>query len=74
MLGRDPNGQTRFLGGSALVFATGGVGHLYSVTTNPIDARGAGVAMAARAGALIADAEFVQFHPTAIDIGAGKAR
>ena len=73
VLGRDANGQTRFLGGSALVFATGGVGHLYSVTTNPIDARGAGVAMAARAGALIADAEFVQFHPTAIDIGADPA-
>ena len=39
-----------FLGCSALVLATGGVGHLYSVTTNPIDARGVGVAMAARAG------------------------
>ena len=55
---------------AALVLATGGVGHLYRVTTNPPEARGEGVAMAARAGALIADAEFVQFHPTAIDIGA----
>ena len=55
---------------SALVLATGGIGHLYRVTTNPPQARGEGVAMAAQAGALIADAEFVQFHPTAIDIGA----
>jgi L-aspartate oxidase len=55
------------------VLATGGVGHLYRVTTNPIDACGAGVAMAAHAGAIIADAEFVQFHPTAIDIGADPA-
>ncbi len=58
---------------SALVLATGGVGHLYRLTTNPVEARGVGVAMAARAGALIADAEFVQFHPTAIDIDADPA-
>jgi L-aspartate oxidase len=58
---------------SALVLATGGVGHLYRVTTNPVEARGVGVAMAARAGAIIADAEFVQFHPTAIDIDADPA-
>jgi L-aspartate oxidase len=58
---------------SALVLATGGVGHLYRVTTNPVEARGVGVAMAARAGAIIADAEFVQFHPTAIDINADPA-
>jgi L-aspartate oxidase len=57
----------------ALVLATGGVGHLYRVTTNPIEARGVGLAIAARAGALISDAEFVQFHPTAIDIGADPA-
>lgn len=58
---------------STLVLATGGVGHLYRVTTNPIEARGVGVAMAARAGAIIADAEFVQFHPTAIDINVDPA-
>jgi L-aspartate oxidase len=53
---------------AALALATGGVGHLYRLTTNPREARGVGVAMAARAGAMIADAEFVQFHPTAIDV------
>jgi len=58
---------------AALVLATGGLGHLYRVTTNPVEARGVGVAMAARAGAAIADAEFVQFHPTAIDINADPA-
>lgn len=58
---------------SALVLATGGVGHLYRLTTNPVEARGVGVAMAARAGAVISDAEFVQFHPTAIDIDADPA-
>ena len=73
VLGCDAEGRTRFLPCAALVLATGGVGHLYRVTTNPVDACGAGVAMAARAGALIADAEFVQFHPTAIDIGADPA-
>jgi L-aspartate oxidase len=52
----------------AVVLATGGIGHLYAVTTNPPAAQGHGLAMAARAGAIIADAEFVQFHPTAIAI------
>ncbi|MDE3115777.1 MAG: FAD-binding protein, partial [Pseudomonadota bacterium] len=57
----------------AVIFATGGLGSLYAVTTNPPEARGEGVGMAARAGALIADAEFVQFHPTAIAIGKDPA-
>lgn len=52
--------------GVAVVMATGGAGGLYRVTTNPAGATGSGLAMAARAGAVIADAEFVQFHPTAI--------
>ena len=39
------------------------------MTTNPPESRGEGAGMAARAGAVIADAEFVQFHPTAIAIG-----
>ena len=47
--------------------------HLYAVTTNPAEAEGDGIAMAARAGAVIADAEFVQFHPTAIDVGRDPA-
>ena len=57
----------------AVIFATGGVGALYGVTTNPPEARGEGLGMAARAGAMIADAEFVQFHPTAIAIGRDPA-
>ncbi len=57
----------------AVVFATGGLGALYAVTTNPPESRGEGLGMAARAGALIADPEFVQFHPTAIAIGRDPA-
>ncbi len=57
----------------AVVLCSGGVGHLYQVTTNPTEARGTGVGMAAKAGAMIADPEFVQFHPTAIDIGQDPA-
>ncbi len=57
----------------AVVLASGGIGHLYEVTTNPPEARGEGLAMAARAGALVADAEFVQFHPTAVDVGRDPA-
>jgi len=52
---------------SHIVLATGGVGHLYSKTTNPEMSRGEGLAMAARIGAAIRDPEFVQFHPTALD-------
>ncbi|MGE0233149.1 MAG: L-aspartate oxidase [Flavobacteriaceae bacterium] len=52
----------------ALILASGGSGHLYAVTTNPAEANGEGIAIAARAGAIIADPEFIQFHPTAIAI------
>ncbi len=62
-------GHSVYLPARAVVLATGGVGQLYTLTTNPPEARGDGLAMAARAGAVIADAEFVQFHPTALDIG-----
>jgi L-aspartate oxidase len=55
------------------VLAAGGLGGLYAVTTNPPGVRGHAMGMAARAGALIADAEFVQFHPTAIATGADPA-
>jgi L-aspartate oxidase len=52
-----------------VVLATGGLGGLYAHTTNPLGAIGQGVALAARAGAALADMEFVQFHPTALAVG-----
>ncbi|MDO9383411.1 MAG: L-aspartate oxidase [Hyphomicrobiaceae bacterium] len=67
------NGTYDLIPASAVVLATGGIGSLYAVTTNPAYARGEAIAFAARAGAVIADAEFVQFHPTAMDLGMDPA-
>ncbi|HZB94060.1 MAG TPA: L-aspartate oxidase [Stellaceae bacterium] len=61
--------ETLVLPASRVVIATGGLGGLYRHTTNPLGALGQGVALAARAGAVLADMEFVQFHPTALDVG-----
>lgn len=61
--------ESEIIPGRATVLATGGVGGLYAVTTNPPGNQGQALAWAARLGATIRDAEFVQFHPTAIDIG-----
>jgi L-aspartate oxidase len=51
------------------ILATGGIGYLYADTTNPHQIRGEGLGIAARHGIRIKDAEFVQFHPTALNIG-----
>lgn len=74
LLTRQRGGLRRLaLPAKAVVLASGGIGHLYAVTTNPGEANGHGLAMAARAGAVIADAEFVQFHPTALNVGRDPA-
>jgi L-aspartate oxidase len=65
---RDGVGAVR---ARAVVLATGGMGQVYASTTNPEVSTGDGVAVAARAGAAMADIEFVQFHPTALWSAAG---
>jgi len=72
IVARD-SGKRVHLPARAVVLASGGIGHLYAVTTNPPEARGGGVGMAARAGAVMADMEFVQFHPTALNVGKDPA-
>ena len=58
----------RWIKSKAVVLATGGGGHLFANTTNPTQAAGEGIALAWRAGALIEDLEFFQFHPTALKL------
>jgi L-aspartate oxidase len=67
------DGQIMAIFAPVVVLAAGGIGGLYAVTTNPAALKGEGMAMAALAGAQIADAEFVQFHPTALNIGLDPA-
>jgi L-aspartate oxidase len=60
--------EPRVIGASAVVLATGGVGQLYAITTNPKVATADGWAVAHRAGAQLRDLEFLQFHPTALKL------
>ncbi len=66
---RDGVGAAR---ARAVVLATGGLGQVYAATTNPSVATGDGLAAALRAGAEVADVEFVQFHPTVLWLGPGS--
>lgn len=70
----DPDGGVGLVRATAVVLATGGLGQLYASSTNPAVATADGVAMALRAGAVTADLEFVQFHPTALWVGPVRGR
>jgi L-aspartate oxidase len=66
-------GRLRLVRAGAVILATGGIGQAYLRTTNPPVATGDGVAMAYRAGAVLEDLEFVQFHPTALAVSGAPA-
>jgi L-aspartate oxidase len=67
----DSAGMAGLLRAPAVLLATGGVGQLYRATSNPVEATADGLAIALRAGATLADIEFVQFHPTVLFTGSG---
>ncbi|CAM3509684.1 L-aspartate oxidase [Kibdelosporangium persicum] len=67
----DPNGVPGVVSAPAVLLATGGLGQLFQATSNPEVATADGLALALRAGAPVADVEFVQFHPTVLYTGPG---
>ncbi len=71
-LARDPQGRWHRLLAEATIIASGGAGALYGLTSNQPTALGEGIALAYRAGAEVADMEFVQFHPTVYRTRAGS--
>ena len=73
VLGEGTNDGVGAVHARAVVLATGGMGQVFSSTTNPSVSTGDGVALALRAGAAVADLEFVQFHPTSLYLGPGLA-
>lgn len=71
VLGEGTRGGVGAVHARAVVLATGGIGQIYAVTTNPPVSTGDGVAAALRAGARLRDIEFIQFHPTVLYLGPG---
>ncbi|WP_205624103.1 L-aspartate oxidase, partial [Amycolatopsis vancoresmycina] len=70
----DRNGVPGVVRSSAVLVASGGIGQLYQATSNPEIATGDGLALALRAGATVADIEFVQFHPTVLYTPGARGR
>ena len=71
VLGEGTRGGVGAVQARAVVLATGGIGQIYAVTTNPPVSTGDGIAAALRAGARLRDIEFIQFHPTVLYLGSG---
>jgi L-aspartate oxidase len=67
------DGENIIFTGKAIILATGGLSRLYCRSTNPYTATGDGIALAWQAGVRLADMEFIQFHPTALDIPGQEA-